>query len=177
MGRCVEEPCTVHVDGDAVPVGHLADGRHGRQVDAVAAGEVVAVFQTDKARAALGQQLVQLVGVGHVAAVLMVADRDKTAKVWLKGELLGEQHMLLLVHQNGLPRVAVGHDGDGVAEGAGGHQDSGLLADQCSGRILQTVDGGVLAPAFSVGSAVVAQLCRQNRLQHGAVGHRQGIAS
>ena len=137
----------------------------------------MAVFQTDKVRAALGQQFIQLVGVGHVAAVLMVADRGKTAKVLLKGELLSEQHMLLLVHQNGLPRVAVGHDGDGVAEGAGGHQDSGFLADQCSGHILQTVDGGILASALGVGSTVVAQPCRQNRFQHGVIGHRQGIAS
>ena len=62
-------------------------------------------------------------------------------------------------------------DADGVAHGAGGHEQSGFFAEDLRGTFLQLANGGIF------GVDVVADLRGKHRLPHRGRGLGYGIAS
>ena len=171
----VEEPGTVHVEGDAALVGDRRDRPHVLERERAAAGMGVRVLENDQARGRLVDVRRIPEGLGDLGRV------QRAVRPIGQGTDRGPDDDGVsagLVHHgvrggagDGLVTAGkMGQERDEVAHRAAGDEQAGLLAEELRGACLQGVDRGIVA------EDVVADLGGRHRAAHrvGRMGHRIG---
>ncbi len=170
----VEEPRAVHVQPQAVLAADGADG--GDRLDGVdrPAAAVVRVLDEDQPRA--GEVLVvrldhrrDLLGADDAALPVDEAQTDPCDR--RVAASLVEVVVRAGVEDDLVAGFRLRLDADEVAHGARGHEQRRLLAEQRGHRLLQPVDGGVLAVD------VVADRRGHHGGEHGRGGHGDGVGT